>query len=341
MIQTIISIAILLQIGSIRSQCLNNSFFLDNYQPIVDETKINIFIKISTNTSDEDVIKCLEKIVITAQTDLSKKQYNFSIDINSTNSYKNYVLDKLEPLSLYNITLGYKIKNNDKIFDGPVIESFSCFGSPGEPQDLSASSGKDKLDLSWKRPSTVNAPDICYYLVEKRFLNQSKGTEYKVNETSFSITGDDLKRDFEVRVSTYNDYKCYKERFPAAEKCQKIGQNKTSSNYVKYSGNTLDLIITDCQDQIIGVELKPILDLTKSGHYILTGQKALKEEEKQAFDNRKFAFKKGRLERMINELYEFDWHNYLGDKSVDTMYENFLMKYENFVGLHKNFHYLL
>ncbi|RNA12514.1 hypothetical protein BpHYR1_046113 [Brachionus plicatilis] len=209
---------IFLKVGSIRSECLENSFLLNTFDPIVVENTINIFMKISTNESNayEYTIQCFDKLVITAQTNLSENQFNFMIDNSSTISYKNYVLDKLEPLSLYNLTIGYKIKNNDKIFNVSVIESYTCFGTPGDPQNLMANRGKNTLEVSWNRPITINAPDICYYLIEKRFLDQSEGREYEEIKTSFSII-DDLNKNFEVRVSTFNDYKCYKERYPAAE----------------------------------------------------------------------------------------------------------------------------
>lgn len=233
----IIYLILFLNIGSIRSQCLDNSFQLINYEPIVDEAKIYIFIKVSTNQPNmiEYTTQCFEKLLITAQSIKNKIQFNFSINFNASNSFQPYLLDKLEPLELYNITLAYKIKNKNRIFENLPILSFTCFGTPQEANNLTAFYNKTSLILNWEKPSTINSPDICYYLIVKRFLDQSNGIEYQEVNNSYSFDDNDLKRNFEVRISVVNDYKCYKDQYLAAEKC-KEQQNliRTSSRYVNY-----------------------------------------------------------------------------------------------------------
>lgn len=233
----IIYLIFLFNIGSIRSQCLDNSFQLINFDPIVDETKIYIFIKVSTNQSNmyEYTVQCFDKLLITAKSIKNSNQFNFNLNLNATNSFQGYLLDKLEPLELYNITIGYKIKNKNKIFENLPIQSYTCFGTPQEPFNLTAIYNESSLILNWKRPSTINSPGICYFLVVKRFLDQANGIEYREVNTSYGFTGDDLKRNFEVRISAYNDYECYKDQYLAAEKC-KQQQNllKTSSKYINF-----------------------------------------------------------------------------------------------------------
>lgn len=236
----VIYLLILLKIGSIQSVCFENSFNLTKYDPIVDETKITLIIRVTTNQPNmyEYTTECFDKLVVIAQSLTDKKQIDFNLDQNATNEINFYKLENLEPLSLYNITLGYKMKTSDKLIEQLSFESFSCFSTPGEPVDLKAVLDINSLKISWKKPLIIGAPDICYYLVIRRFLDQSKGTEYEVTENSYTFTGDDLKRSFEVRVSTFNDYKCYKNQYPVAEKCKQIGQIKTSSKIVSYMYKT-------------------------------------------------------------------------------------------------------
>ncbi|CAF1014204.1 unnamed protein product [Brachionus calyciflorus] len=222
---------------NIRSECLSNSFEIIPGITTGSERSITTFIKVTTNQTNpnEYTTNCLDYLEITAKSinDLRREKYNMSPEL--INQTFNYSFNSLNVLSDYNISIGLKIKNNDEIFSKLDVNYFTCFSQSGPPENLEAIKvNNDLLNLKWNEPSNINAPNICYYSITRRFLDESKKIEYKTNQTFFSFSGADLKRDFEILISSYNDVECYKQNYPVAVKCENKGFNKTSSSSVSY-----------------------------------------------------------------------------------------------------------
>ncbi|CAF0738782.1 unnamed protein product [Brachionus calyciflorus] len=227
----------------IKAQCLPNTFDIQLNLISVKELDIITFYRVTTNQSNpiEYTRKCLDILNFSAKSPNGLQITTITFNPDDLNKVLNYTFEKLYPLANYQISIGYKVKNFLDLEYKVNTTYHTCFSSPGKPEDLTAQSDGKSLNLKWRKPSTINAPDICYYLVTKRFLNETKPEEMRIYPEMFSFSGEDLKRDFEVRVSAYNDYECYRLKYPAAFKCAQLGQKTASSPVViyKYKSNTI------------------------------------------------------------------------------------------------------
>ncbi|CAF0730152.1 unnamed protein product [Brachionus calyciflorus] len=92
--------------------------------------------------------------------------------------------------------------------------------------------------------------------------------------------------------------------------------------------NTLDLILTSCQNRISDLKTKPVLGGTSKGHLVLCWKFMTVSNSFKMFDNRKFLYSKGNYDKFKKELNKIDWVSHFENKDVNFCYEFLLNIYE-------------
>ena len=190
--------------------------------PIVDELTVTFFYKLNLtsgiNISPVDfrdyVDECLENVFITARVKGEiqmnvKKEFKIPRDVPLQNPIPIQIEDLL-PLTTYEFQFRHQqIKPNNNTRYKEMIEVSTCFGEPEKVKQISKSLQVDgSVNITWKQPDVIRAPFICFYLIEKIKLNNSERMETK--DTSYKVRRDEVVDKLEIRISAYNDQKCYK-----------------------------------------------------------------------------------------------------------------------------------
>lgn len=218
----------------ISSQC-SDSVEITSSIIAVDKNDIRIYFKVKLNVANpaEYIENCIDYLKCSTKSkDVSYGDVFYSMKKDDLDKLIVFNLTNLKPLNTFNISIGFKLKNLNNIISKQNLTLSNCFGDPSQPENLNINTNDNMLTLNWKQPSKINAPYLCYYLITRQFSGQSKKEEFKTNQTRFSFT--DLSRDFEVKISAYNDVDCYKNNYPETEYCTEIYNNKTSSSTISY-----------------------------------------------------------------------------------------------------------
>jgi len=203
--------------------CKEDSFeIIQAIQPIVDEITVTFFYKLQLvngiNISPVDfrdyVDECLGNIYIAARVKGEIQmnvimEFKIPRDAPLQNSIPIEIED-LIPLTTYEFQFRHQqIKPINSTKYEPMIEVSTCFGEPQKVKQLSKSLQVDgSVIITWKQPDVIRAPFICFYLIEKIKLNNSERIETK--DTSYKVRRDEVVDKIEIRISAYNDQKCYK-----------------------------------------------------------------------------------------------------------------------------------
>jgi hypothetical protein len=129
------------------------------------------------------------------------------------------------PLTQYKAKGGY-IENrptpNKEYTTFSNVAVSSCFAAPSEPRNLKATTNADRsVSVSWEVPEKLNAPSICYYKVETRTKDgkyevfSAKQIQLEAKITKPSVAS--------VKVTAYNNFECYVEKYPFGDKCEPHG----------------------------------------------------------------------------------------------------------------------
>ena len=218
--------------------CEPNSFNIETpFQPNVDNLEITIFYKLipqpTLNLLNIDfrdyASTCLNNIVFMI-TPENRPSY-----IERKKLTGEYVLSgliaqfrDLQPLTRYQFKIGYEQNSpypQIVYIKDLVIET--CFGEPGIPRNIRKNlNADDSITVVWDPPSVINAPSICFYLIEKRTRNTVN--KYEQTGLSFKVTRNEVVDRTILQLSAYNDARCYQQAYPFVNKCY---SNRTSSYY--------------------------------------------------------------------------------------------------------------
>lgn len=204
--------------------CQEDSFKItQGIQPIVNEVDVTFFYKI--NLADnininsavdfrDYVDECLDYVFISARTkgeiqSTVLERFKIPRETSLQNSITIQIFN-LTPLTTYQFQFGYEQKKpNYKMTYGSPIEVNTCFGEPSKVKDVSKKlNGVDgSITIEWKQSDVIKAPFICYYLIEKRVGTITERIESK--QFSYKLTRNEVVNKAEIRISAYNDPKCY------------------------------------------------------------------------------------------------------------------------------------
>jgi hypothetical protein len=189
--------------------------------PIVDEITVTFFYKlnltkgINLNSVDfrDYVDECFDFVQIAARVkgDIQYdviKEFKIPKDAPLQYSIPIQVTDLL-PITTYEFQFRHQqITPFNNLRFEPLVEVSTCFGEPAKVKQISKSLQADgSVMITWKQPDVIRAPFICFYLIEKIKLNNSERIETK--ETSYKVRRDEIVDKVEIRISAYNDQKCY------------------------------------------------------------------------------------------------------------------------------------
>ena len=84
------------------------------------------------------------------------------------------VFESLRYTEEYEVKSEYKQKNSIEKVESGSFKKTTCYGQPSPVQDLTATLQSDKtLLVNWKKPVSANAPNVCFYEVTVKELDQS------------------------------------------------------------------------------------------------------------------------------------------------------------------------
>lgn len=80
--------------------------------------------------------------------------------------------------------------------------------------------------ITWAKPNIINAPDVCYYKLRVRSIDNANRFEKDLDTTFYYLRKEDLVKELEVKLSSINDPKCYKDKFQFATICKVEGSKE-------------------------------------------------------------------------------------------------------------------
>ena len=166
------------------------------------------------NSADASLVFNTRQRLVDSQTDLSNIRIR--------------VLDLL-PLKTYTIELSLQEKDQTESSQPQRTENvFSCFGAPTKPRDLKLTELTEEartVSVSWAEPERVNAPRVCFYLVQRLGKEEMSGGDAWVtlkkqaDTAAYVLSEEDVKNTKMVRVVAQNHVDCYKMDSPFAQLC--------------------------------------------------------------------------------------------------------------------------
>jgi hypothetical protein len=116
--------------------------------------------------------------------------------------------ENLKLFTKYAITVGYTLKSGESFVDKANSTFETCFGTPEAPTNLMISSQSDcAVVIQWNAPLVINAPKVCYYVVNMRPSGSSQVNE-NVELTSYSqILQPNTAYNFSIQA--VNNGSCY------------------------------------------------------------------------------------------------------------------------------------
>lgn len=198
---------------------------------LVDETNLAIFINVVYKSSASiDSLPSFESFIKQNVTEVNFKLksqnsiYNCKYVTFNQSLGISYQIQNLQPLQTYTIDVGYTYfdQSTDRYLYFTQKDSYTvatCFSSPSKPYDLTTQVEKNcDIKLQWKAPTTINAPSLCYYILNirnstGRVLNQT------VYEPSYLFKNVKLDSSYTISIDAINDVSCYNNNDPSSKNC--------------------------------------------------------------------------------------------------------------------------
>lgn len=212
-----------------QTNCSADSFFLSYYS--LESNQLNITFNFKIEKKANIYNNCINRSILIAKSiDLIVlKEIVISFDRNLST-----VFDNLFPFELFEILFRIKLTNSNDFVTIKNLSSHSCFGVPGKPSSLKSSVNDLWLNLEWKKPNTINAPHICFYLIEIISKNVSQSIEFNTNSTWFKFKKNYLNDVKQILISSVNHVRCYEKNFKLSEKCAQNGMTFLKSESISY-----------------------------------------------------------------------------------------------------------
>ena len=153
-------------------------------------------------------INCLKYLNLILAKSFSSLNIIYSRSINSSTG--TVIFENLESFTNYTIKALYETKSG-QIETIAQLYQVTCFGKP-DAIDVSkvnqAYQPDQSLDITWKRPTNLNAPSLCYY----EFIIYQNNKILSTNQTEiefFKIQSGLLNNQLKFTIELINDPKCF------------------------------------------------------------------------------------------------------------------------------------
>ena len=145
-------------------------------------------------------------------------------DTDDLGSYLWHEMSNLDALSIYDIQVGYQMRDTTQFPEQVYIANTltqTCFGSPYKPVDLSVQLFYNASYLvQWRDPPVINnSPPVCYYYVGIVFAGETLEREIEVNERSYYLSKEDSQRGLTLNVYSVYDIRCLTASYPTINNC--------------------------------------------------------------------------------------------------------------------------
>jgi hypothetical protein len=216
--------------------CLYRMFTLENSNinlDYVNSLKLNVHYRLKLTNEEpigsyslfDFVRTCLNSIVFQVRARTTGITFNETYMItekdNLTGFLRYEIRNQTMPFTLYDIQIGYqqKLPQVDTVF--MLTKSLTtCFGQPSDPVSVRLSKFLNGSQLiEWDSPLIVNSPQICYYMVRRRYFDEQIDKENQTNVRSYFLDRNDVDRRLLVSVIAINNAVCYTAQYPVAASC--------------------------------------------------------------------------------------------------------------------------